>query len=245
MPKLFVCSDIHSAYTPWMKALNEAGFDENNPDHKIIVCGALLDRMNESLQVYELTKDMINKGKMIYVLGNHELLMMQCLKRGFPLGHDWHNGTATSIINLAPDAKTFEEACEVVYGKIKPLLDNTVNYFETKNYIFVHSWVPALSQKGMFYKFNPDWRNATQKEWDDAMWVNPFDMAARGLNQTGKTIVFGHFHTSYPRAKYDGEPEFEDGANFDIYYGDGFVGIDACTAHSKKVNVLVVEDEFI
>lgn len=30
MPKLFVCSDVHSAYTPWMKALNEAGFDENN-----------------------------------------------------------------------------------------------------------------------------------------------------------------------------------------------------------------------
>ena len=37
MPKFFVSSDIHSAYTPWMNALNEAGFElevgrGDNPD---------------------------------------------------------------------------------------------------------------------------------------------------------------------------------------------------------------------
>ena len=70
--KFFVCSDIHSAYTPWMKALNEAGFDENNDNHKIIVCGDLFDRMDETKEVYEFALDMINKDKLIYVSGNHE-----------------------------------------------------------------------------------------------------------------------------------------------------------------------------
>lgn len=245
MAKLFVCSDIHSAYTPWMTALNEAGFDENNPDHKIVVCGDLLDRMGESLQVYEFAKDMINKGKMIYILGNHELLMKQCLKRKFPLYHDWHNGTATSIIDLAPDAKTFEDACDVVYQKMKPLWDKAVNYVEGREHIFVHSWIPTITQNDTYHMYNENWRNATQKEWDKAMWGNPFEMADKGLNQTGKVICFGHWHSSVGWAEAEGRSEFGPDAKFDTYFGDGFIAIDACTAHSKKCNVIVIEDEFI
>ena len=72
MPKFFVISDIHSAYTPMIKALNEAGFDENNHNHKIILCGDLFDRKDESLKVYDWAVDMINKNKLIYIKGNHE-----------------------------------------------------------------------------------------------------------------------------------------------------------------------------
>ena len=32
-------------------------------------------------------------------------------------------------------------------------------------------------------------------------------------------------------------------ADFSIFYGDGYIGIDAMTSYSGKVNVLVVEDE--
>ena len=245
MPKLFACSDIHSGFTPWMKALNEAGFDENNPDHTIIVCGDLLDRLGESLQVYEFAKDMMDKGKMIYVMGNHEILMAQCLKRKFPLGYDWHNGTATSIIDLAPEAETFEEACDVVYEKMKLLWDKAVNYVESREYIFVHSWIPTFTQNGGHHMYNKGWRNASQEEWNKSTWVNPFEMADKGLNQTGKTVVFGHFHTSYARSKYHGEPEFGDGSNFDIYYGNGYIGIDSCVSYSKKLNCLVIKDELI
>lgn len=31
--KYFVCSDIHGFYDQWMKALNDQGFDINNPDN--------------------------------------------------------------------------------------------------------------------------------------------------------------------------------------------------------------------
>ena len=251
MPKFFVCSDVHSAYTPWMEALTQAGFDENNNDHGIVLCGDLFDRMGESQQAYKFAKDMIEKGKLIYIKGNHEQLLVDCCMRGYILSHDMHNGTARTIRDLGY-GEDIEDLCDYTLKKVKPLFNKMVNYFETKNYIFVHSWIPVINKDGLpshytrdrSFAFNPDWRNASQKEWDDAMWGNPFDMAARGL-LPDKTVVFGHWHCSTGWANSEGLSEFDADAKFDPYYGDGFIAIDACTAHSGKVNVVVLEDEFI
>lgn len=250
MAKFFVCSDIHSAYTPWMKALKGAGFDENNSDHKIIVCGDLFDRKEESQEVYRFAKDMLEKDRLIYIKGNHELLLVDCCERGYPLSCDFSNGTAKTIYDLGY-ALDFEDMCKYTLVKVRPLFEKMVNYFETKNYIFVHSWIPTFKDEVLpayftrdtTYKFNPKWRNASQREWDDAMWGNPFDMAQKGLNQTGKVIIFGHWHASAGWAKAEGRSEFGDGAKFEPYYGDGFIAIDSCVARSGKCNVIVVEDE--
>ena len=43
----------------------------------------------------------------------------------------------------------------------------------------------------------------------------------------------------------DGSPEFGEGADFSPYYGDGVIAIDACTAYSGNVNVLVLEDDLL
>ena len=59
MIKYFCSSDIHSFYTEWMLALKSKGFDANNPDHKIIVCGDLLDRGHESIECINFMKNMI------------------------------------------------------------------------------------------------------------------------------------------------------------------------------------------
>lgn len=249
---LFVCSDIHSAYTPWMESLKAAGFNQNKYSHKIILCGDLFDRMNESQQVYKFTKDMIEKDKLIYVKGNHEKLLIDLCERGYPLSHDIHNGTAQTVIHLG-FGDEYSDMCRYTLAKITPFVDAMVNYFETKNYIFVHSWIPVSNKDGLpahytsnrTFEFNPNWRDANQKEWNDAMWGNPFDMAAKGFNQTGKTIVFGHWHCSTGWAMAEGRNEFGDNAKFDPYYSDGFIAIDACTAHSHKCNVIVIEDEFL
>lgn len=232
--KIFVISDIHSAYTPMIKALNEAGFDEDNPNHKIILCGDLFDRKDESLAVYNWAVDMINKDKLIYIKGNHESLVMDCTRRRYAAYHDHSNGTFKTIIDLAPDAQTFEEACHITRAKLKPLFDNCIDYFETENYIFVHSFIPTVD----------DWRNAAEDEWEEARWGNPYELAEFGL-LPDKTLVFGHFHTSWPRHHYEGKPERGDGADFGIYYGNGYIAIDGCVALTDKVNVLVIEDEFL
>ena len=45
-----MASDIHSFYTPFIKELNKTGFDLNNEEHLLIICGYLFDRGSESLK---------------------------------------------------------------------------------------------------------------------------------------------------------------------------------------------------
>ena len=250
---LFACSDIHGAYTPWMKVLNEAGFDENNSDHKIIICGDLFDRMPEAQKVYDFTKDMISKDKLIYIKGNHEQLLLDCINRGYPQSHDWSNGTAQTILDLAPNAQTFDEACNIVYQKIKDLFKHTVNYVETKRFVFCHGFIPVhcddtlppWHRKNRKYSKMENWREAHQYQWDDATWLNSYDMVDQGLG-IEKCIVAGHWHASYGRYKTMGRSEFSPYTDFSpFYYDDKLIMIDACTAYSGKVNCLVLEDELI
>lgn len=244
MPKLFVVSDVHSYFDEMKKALDEAGFDPENKDHWLISCGDALDRGPKSQEVIDY---LMGLTRCVLIKGNHDSLIMDCLTRGYPERHDHHNGTFRSIIDLAPSAENFYDASKVAYEKVKPFVDKMVNYFETKNYIFVHSFIPLKCNdnlpmyyiKNRQFEFNQDWRHAHYSEWEQARWGNPFELAKQGFLPE-KTLVFGHWHTYGQRpADYEGEDLF------DPIYGDGYIGIDATTALSGKVNVLVIEDEFI
>ena len=242
-------SDIHGFYDEMKLALDEAGFDPNNKDHWIITCGDHFDRGSKPKEVLQYLK---NTPRTILVKGNHEQLLMDCVDRGYWHSYDWHNGTAQTICDLAPSAPTFDIACRTAYWKVKDLMDIMVDYFETKNYIFVHSWVPLISKDSLpayytrnrQFEFRDDWREASAKEWMDARWGNPFEMAERGL-LPDKTIVFGHWATEHKWAEVEGRQDFDKNAKFEPYYGDGYIGIDGTTAYSKRVNVIVLEDEFL
>jgi hypothetical protein len=116
----------------------------------------------------------------------------------------------------------------------------------------VHSWIPLISKDGLpayytkdrNFEFRNDWREASAKEWEDARWGNPFALAEQGL-LPDKTIVFGHWATEHKWAEVEGRQDFDENAKFETYYGDGYIGIDATTALSHKVNVIVLEDEFL
>ena len=244
MPKFFVTSDIHSFMEPLKKALNEKGFDPTNKDHWLVVCGDCFDRGDDSELVLNYLMSLERK---ILIRGNHDLLLRDLCERGFPYRYDFHNGTTTTVYDLG-DAKSgnnFEKCCEVTRNKLKKYNDLLVNYFETEHFIFCHSWIPTISQNGGYYKYDKNWRNATNNQWELAMWSNPFEMAEQGL-LPDKKLIFGHFHTSFPRAKYEGGEEFGSEANFDIYYGDGYIAIDGCIAvYNGQINILKIEDEFI
>lgn len=251
--KFFACSDIHGAYTPWMNALGEAGFDPNNDNHKIIVCGDLFDRMPETQKVYDFTKEMIDKNKLIYIKGNHEQLLLDCVERGYPQSFDWSNGTAKTIIDLAPNAKTFDMACIVAYNKIQDLFQHMVNYVESEHFVFCHGFIPVNCEdslppwyeKNRKYSKMENWREAHQYQWDDAAWLCSYDMIDQGLG-IDKCIVAGHWHASYGRYKRFGKPELSPYTDFSpFYYDNKLIMIDAATAYSGKVNCLVLEDEFL
>lgn len=240
MPKFFVFSDCHGNKDGLEEAINKAGFDKNNSNHWLVGLGDYFDRFRQPQEVMDYLNGIEQK---VLVLGNHEELLLNCINRGYPLSYDWHNGTAQTIIDLSPNAKTFEAACVVAYEKVKDFIGGMVNYIELKNHIGVHSFVPLI-QDSKFEK-RLDWRDATDEEWRNTRWGNPYELAQQGL-LPDKKLIFGHFHTSFPRAKYEGEEEFGSEANFDIYYGDGYIAIDGCVAaYNGQINILKIEDEFI
>lgn len=69
------------------------------------------------------------------------------------------------------------------------------------------------------------------------------DAAHDGVIIKGKTIVCGHWHCSYGHARYERKClEFSADADFSPYSAKGIIAIDACTAHSHKMNCLVIND---
>ena len=95
----FVSSDIHGFFDEWMKALNEAGFDKNNPNHILIVLGDIFDRGAQPLEIYKFLLS-LPKERRILVRGNHEQLLKELVKRGFPETHDYQNRTIDTIYQL-------------------------------------------------------------------------------------------------------------------------------------------------
>lgn len=242
MAKLFVTSDIHSFYQPFKKALDAAGFDPNNSEHWLIVCGDCFDRGPDSGELFYYLMSLERK---ILIKGNHELLLKECCLREFPYSHDFSNGTVRTINDIggAGEGYCFDKCCENTWYRTVAYRNLLINYFETENYIFVHSWIPTTYED----TYLDNWRNAPNSLWEDATWGNPFEKAERGLNQTSKTIVFGHWHCSTGWAKKEGRSEFGADAKWDIYKDDEqkIISLDACTAYTGQVNILVIEDTFL
>ena len=63
-----------------------------------------------------------------------------------------------------------------------------------------------------------------------------------GVKEKDKTIVCGHIHSSYGHFNLHGEgEEFGEDMNSGIFYDEGIISLDACTAYTGRVNVLTIE----
>lgn len=156
--KYFCVSDIHSFYNPLMASLNNKGFDINNKNHKLIVCGDAFDRGNDTIQVFDFLKKLHEEGRLIYIRGNHEDLLFDCIeelmKRKTPSSHHFHNQTVKTICMLCGENEWVAyvptiEFTRKVEEHVTPLLnfinEVCVNYFMLGNKIFVHSWLPTYN----------------------------------------------------------------------------------------------------
>lgn len=252
--KLFVFSDCHGFADELIAELNKAGFNPNDTNHLLIGCGDYFDRGSQPYEVMRYLKGIQNK---VLCKGNHETLLLECIDRREAWSHDISNGTSETIAELgrhfeARWTPTWYESCEVIEKPIRNWVDNMVNYFETKNYIFCHGFIPCNCEgskwkRNITYTKRDDWRNAVNAEWKDAMWVNGMKACGvDGVYEKCKTIVVGHFHTSWGRYQFEDKDEFGSNADFSpFYYEDKLIAIDGCTAYSGKINVLVLEDELM
>ena len=87
-----------------MVALDKNGFDKNNKDHILGICGDLLDRGNKTVELFEFAKSLQEQDRLIYVRGNHEDLLFDCMRDikcgKLPRSHHFHNQTIKTIFGL-------------------------------------------------------------------------------------------------------------------------------------------------
>ena len=247
--RYYVTADIHGFYTPLIAALTKAGFFADSAPHKLVILGDLFDRGKEALKLQAFLSALLDQDQVILIRGNHEDLFEELvtIDAGLPYRHHVDNGTYDTALqltgfdpNLAPTLHdAFAEAARntVFYQKVIPAM---LDYFETEHHIFVHGWIPCIQERNGYSSIG-DWRNASANLWEKARWIN--GMAAfRYTYEDDKTIICGHWHTSFGHSTIDhAGSQFGPDANFRPFYGTGIIALDACTAVSGFVNCIVVE----
>lgn len=254
--RYFVTADPHGFFTIMHNALVEQGFDEDNPEHRLIICGDLLDRGKEACKMQEYILALLEKDKVILIRGNHEDLMLDMLddieSDPFSIAYSHHASNKTldtafqltgkKLRDIYDDAESVARAIAAT-PFVRKIIPKMLNYYETKHYVFVHGWIPyeVDPQKGYRAK---SLQEATGAEWAEARWKTGMSLAIEcGVTIPNKIIVCGHWHTSFGH-KLVGkiENEFGDDEDFSPFYDDGIIALDACTSHSKRINCVVIDD---
>jgi hypothetical protein len=231
MKKYFVVSDVHSFFSELMEALNEKGFEKDNPDHILCVCGDLFDRGNQAVKLFEFVKELQKQNRLIYITGNHEDLLFRCVDElasgHYPGYYHFQNGTVKTICQFCGISETQiyerdEIAINKIYGIMQPILDfirdNSVDYAKIGDVILVHGWIPLETDdenpyhaRKTFKKVYDHWedtdglddieRYRRKSYWSDARWINGMEAFKQGMTVPGKTIVCGHFHANWGHSR--------------------------------------------
>lgn len=260
--KHYVVADPHGFYTELIEALKNAGFFDDKEPHKLIVCGDALDRGGEAVKMQNFLLELYEKGELIFVRGNHEDLLEDMMDDViedpwmFLNGYSHHvrNGTFDTAMQLSK--MNVKEAIMRLHDLVfatkespfyKTLMPSSVDYYETEHYVFVHGWIPFITTGTSIsrsYHYNPSWREASAEEWRQARWPNGMDMAEKfGIIEPGKTVVCGHWHASYGHFAFEHKgAQHGPYADYSPYFGTGIIALDACTARTRMVNCIVIED---
>lgn len=237
--KIFVVSDVHGHYTLLKEALDKAGFDKDNQQHLLVCCGDYFDRGNENVEVLKFFEKLRHK---VLLRGNHEDLLLKLLQTGKVLPHNYINGTMQTLENFfgrysidpIDDTIDFSGKTRTV-DRICAFIDETVDYFETENYVFVHGWLP---EKGDTAEAR---RAAGGEAWAKARWIKWTERYTGSRPLADKTLICGHMPSFYA-GRLDANRTDEDSS---IFCGEGLYAIDAGTYNTNRVNVLVLEDNLL
>ena len=236
MKKLFVVSDIHGHCTLLREALERAGFDRSNEDHLLICCGDYFDRGNENKEVLRFFERLPHR---VLLRGNHEDLLLKLLQTGRLQPHHYINGTLRTLENffgryaIDPLTDTIDFSGKTrITERLCEFIGETVDYYETEHYVFVHGWLP---ENGLTPESR---RKAGSDAWEKARWVKWIEQYKGLPPLADKTLICGHVPTFYANSSF---PD-RDRNSFDIFYGNGIIAIDAGTADTRHINVLILEE---
>lgn len=264
MKKYFAVADPHSFTDFMLSALHKAGFEKDNPEHYVVICGDAFDRGDSSDGMLSWMMEMYEKNRLIYIRGNHDDLLQDCvndIRRMRHIGyHHVTNGTVKTLATIVGCTqydildRTFEWS--VFDSKVDELInfinEVAVDYFQLGNTVFVHGWVPTTvsSDNDSTTCVHENWRDGS---WREARWENGMEMYKFGIVPPDvTTVVCGHWHASYGWAHIrKSAQEWGEGACFDTFIDYNpdlkfrIVALDACTAYTGKVNCVVFDENGI
>ena len=235
--RYFITSDLHSYFKVLNTELKKQGFDKDKDT--LITLGDNFDRGKESWKMYRFLSTLPN---VILVRGNHEDLLEELVNRGFPLDHDFHNGTTRTISDISKHYAKMKDL--YVYELIHIFKDTSFyNWFkstkwvdkvEFNNLILTHATAP-----------NDDFLS-----WEESRWPNPYYNRVKD-----KILICGHWFARKGRDYKNNDrtltielEELLDTEEGRLEIAKPFIDkdlimIDACTPLTKKCNVLIYDDE--
>lgn len=262
--KIFVISDIHGHYTETIQCLNNAGYNEKDDTHMLIVCGDIFDRGEENVAIFTWLKRLTDNNKAVVIRGNHDSMFIDFLTYSNNPFNYINNGMYTTVDDFLGRTRSFESWCLIDkcceqtigafgefavnareeinndYQELLPWLQSLPWYYETDNYIFTHA---AIDTQAIDWHI-PHCMLYDKTDWDALSWDNGSFLGRRMYNTNDKAVVVGHFHTYHLREKYFLKKS-DDHSILEI--NDEKRGhkifIDGCTPYTKNVNVLVIENE--
>ena len=233
--KYFVISDVHGFYDEMMTALNKTGFDKDDVSHTLICLGDVFDRGSKPKEVMTYLNSLKRK---ILIKGNHEEMMEEMLKTKYPEYVNEINGS-TKTARIITGEDDIAKAIDKLNGDATWIeyKNNLVDYFETKDYVFVHGWIPCYYNRiTRQYFYMNDWREAKVYDWSDARWANGFDCTIQKIFEPNKKIVCGHRGSKY------WHEYFNDKLDYSPYYSENMIAIDGTTITSHVVNCIIIEN---
>ena len=250
--KNFVVSDIHDHYDLLMEALDGNGFDINNENHRLIVCGDAFYSGPQPGELFVFLRELSEKGRLIFVYGNHDIELLDNLRAGRftrPANRrcaELAVSYLTGKVGLSDVDLVLE--CERL-GFTSFLSEIPVWYYEDEKYVFTHGFIPTDKKA-----YRSDWRNATEKEWrHSAARGDAMALSMRyGVSEPNKKIVCGHYSAARcylmknaTQSDWDNKI-YKDvsgvpACGFKPFFADTFIAIDQSVKKTGFMNCIVLE----
>ena len=248
--KNFVVSGIHDHYDFLIEALDRNGFDINDENHRLIVCGDAFYSGPQPGELFVFLRELFEKDRLVFIYGNHDIeLLNNLLARKFT--RPANRRCAELIVNHLTQKTGFSDVeliaeCERL-GFTRFLAKTPVWYYENENYVFTHGFIPTKKKA-----YRPDWRNATPEEWNAAARSDAMILSMRyGVSEPNKKIVCGHYSAARcylmkdaTQADWDNKI-FKDvsgvpAEGFKPFFGDAFIAIDQSVKKTGFMNCIIL-----
>lgn len=240
--KYFIFSDIHGDYNAMIAALDQSGYNPSDKNHQIISLGDNFGRAQtgeKSKGVWKYLISNIHKNKPICLRGNHESILLDIFRKGYLSYTDICNGEHKTISSFAhcpeSQARFDPEAIEIARKTgVNEWIEALPWFYETKNWIFTHGWLPSTYPEISLDK-------TSDYDWNKATWAHTLNEYEKFKlcypNGIGKNLAVGHWSASDFWA-LDGIKSFNTykDLNHKVYFCDN------TTILSHKVDILIIEE---